>query len=37
MVTNILDKIYTKSINLEGELSSSEMQVAAGSNYGKLE
>ena len=35
--TNILNNFYTKYVVLKGELSSAEMQVAAGNNYGKLQ
>ena len=35
--TNILDNIYTKSVIVKGELSSSLTQVAAGNNNGKLQ
>ena len=34
---NILDKVYIKSVILEGHLSSAEMQAAVGKNYGKLQ
>ena len=34
--SNILDYIYSKSVILEGELSSAEMQAIIGNNYGKL-
>ena len=35
--SNILDYVYTKSVIMEGELSSAEMQVYVGNNYGKLQ
>ena len=34
---NILDDVYAKSVNLEGELSSAEMQADVSNNYGKLQ
>ena len=35
--TNILDNVYAKSVILEWELSSAEMQAAVGNNYEKLQ
>ena len=35
--TNIIDNIYTKSVRLEGELSSAETQTGSGNNYEKLQ
>ena len=35
--SNILDIFYAKSVILEGELSSAEVQAAVGNNYGKLQ
>ena len=35
--SNILDNVYSKSVILEGELSSAEMPAAVGKNYGKLQ
>ena len=34
---NTLNNVYAKSVILEGELSSSEMQAIIGNNYGKLQ
>jgi len=34
---NILNKVYGKSVILEEELSSEEMQAAVDINYGKLQ
>ena len=31
--SNILDKVYAKSVILEGKLSSAYMQAAVGNNY----
>ena len=35
--SNIYGNIYAKSVILEGELSSAEMQADVGNNYGKLQ
>ena len=35
--SNILDNFYAKSVILEGELSSAEIQAAVGNNYGKVQ
>ena len=35
--SNMFDNVYAKSVILEGELSSAEMQVYVGNNYGKLQ
>ena len=34
---NILDNVYARSVILEGELFSAEMQAVVGNNYGKLQ
>ena len=36
-VNNILDNVYVKSVILEGELSSAEMQAAVSNNYGNIQ
>ena len=35
--SNILDNVYAKSVILEEELSSAEIQAAVGNKYGKLQ
>ena len=35
--SNILNNVYAKSVILEGELSSAELQVFISNNYGKLQ
>ena len=33
----ILESVYAKTVSLEGELSSAEMQAAVFNNYGKIQ
>ena len=35
--SNVLVNVYAKSVILEGELSSAEIQAVVGKNYGKLQ
>ena len=35
--SNILDNVYARSVILEGELYTAEMQAAIGNNYGNLQ
>ena len=35
--SNILDYVYTKSVIMEGELSSAEMQDVVVNNYGEIQ
>ena len=35
--SNILDNVFGRSVILEGELSSAEMQADVGNNYGNLQ
>ena len=35
--SNIYENVYVKTVILEGELSSAEMQAVVSNNYGKLQ